>query len=60
MSKCLRCGREQEYIICKACMGDAGNFVNKNIKPIATFLGGVIVTFAVTTITNNPNIKINK
>ena len=57
MSKCLRCGREQEYIICKACMGDAGNFVNKNIKPIATFLGGVIVTF---TITNNQNIKINK
>ena len=32
MSKCLRCGREQEYIICKACAGDAGNFVNKNIK----------------------------
>ena len=31
MSKCLRCGREQEYIICKACAGDAGNFVNKNI-----------------------------
>lgn len=52
MAKCLLCNKEQEHIICNACLGKGAEEIGKAVKNV-----GPVVLMAVMTLITGKNIK---